>query len=52
VPDTRLGTFYEGGDPRKARRVNGSVRGRQVIVYLDGRRFTLHLDDLALLPRS
>jgi hypothetical protein len=41
APDQRLGTFYEGGDPRKAHRVNGTVRGRQVILYLGGQRCTL-----------
>jgi hypothetical protein len=44
APDTRLGTFYEGGDPRKARRVNGKVRDGQVILHLSGRRFTLDLE--------
>src|SRR5205823_2206348 len=43
APDGRLGTFYEGGDPRKARRVNGAVRGRQVVLSLGGRWYTLNL---------
>ena len=35
LEDRRLGTFYENGDPRRAFRVNGTVRGHDLVLYVD-----------------
>jgi hypothetical protein len=57
LQDRRLGTFYENGDPRRAYRVNGIIRGKRIVFYIDrhqpslgydrleGKRYFLTLDD-------
>ena len=35
LPDRRLGTFYAKGDPMSAYRVNGTVRGRTLDLWID-----------------
>ena len=35
LEDRRLGTFYENGDPQRAFRVNGAVRGHDLVLHVD-----------------
>jgi hypothetical protein len=46
IPDRRVGTFYENGDPRRAFRVNGVLRGKRIIFFIDRRQPNLGYDRL------